>query len=543
MRSYIYLLLGLVSLTSCQLYDADLVIHNATVFTVNENFEVASAFAVKNGKFIAVGDEEIVKQYKAKATLDFNGLPVFPGFIDAHCHFYQLGLGQNQVELRGAKSIEEVVDRLRAHDQKNNPKVLVGRGWDQNLWEDKSFPTKTFLDNAFPDKMVVLERVDGHATWVNSVVLNKAGITASTQIDGGEVILKKGQPTGVLIDNASSLAYSVLPQPSRKEQIEALKQAEKIALSYGLTTVDDAGLNRSQLELIDSLHNTGDLKMRVYGMISNTKANLDHYLEKGISQTERLTIRSVKVYADGALGSRGAALKKPYHDDPTNRGLFITPAEEISTLAQLLSAKGFQMNTHAIGDAANQAVLDAYTEALEEVKDPRWRIEHAQVVDEGDLQKFGPKVIPSVQPTHATSDMEWADERLGSKRIKTAYRFKEMLDWSGSVALGTDFPVEKVNPLLTFYAAIARKDTLGAPTGGFQVENALSRSEALKGMTVWAAHANFEEQQKGSIEAGKVADFVLMTSNIMLVKESDILDSEVMATFLNGEMVYQRKRP
>lgn len=543
MRSYIYLLLGLVSLTSCQLYDADLVIHNATVFTVNENFEVASAFAVKNGKFIAVGDEEIVKQYKAKATLDFNGLPVFPGFIDAHCHFYQLGLGQNQVELRGAKSIEEVVDRLRAHDQKNNSKVLVGRGWDQNLWEDKSFPTKTFLDNAFPDKMVVLERVDGHATWVNSVVLNKAGITASTQIDGGEVILKKGQPTGVLIDNASSLAYRVLPQPSRKEQIEALKQAEKIALSYGLTTVDDAGLNRSQLELIDSLHNTGDLKMRVYGMISNTKANLDHYLEKGISQTERLTIRSVKVYADGALGSRGAALKKPYHDDPTNRGLFITPAEEISTLAQLLSAKGFQMNTHAIGDAANQAVLDAYTEALEEVKDPRWRIEHAQVVDEGDLQKFGPKVIPSVQPTHATSDMEWADERLGSKRIKTAYRFKEMLDWSGSVALGTDFPVEKVNPLLTFYAAIARKDTLGAPAGGFQVENALSRSEALKGMTVWAAHANFEEQQKGSIEAGKVADFVLMTSNIMLVKESDILDSEVMATFLNGEMVYQRKRP
>ena len=536
------MLLLLIGTTSCSDYNADLIIHNARIYTVNDSFELSSTLVVKDGKFIAVGGEELLENYSAAAILDLKGIPVYPGLIDAHCHFYQLGLTQEHVDLRGAKSVEEVITRLKAFTLTSDAKVLMGRGWDQNRWEDKSFPTKDILDENFPDKLVVLERVDGHAAYVNSNVLRAAEITKDTKVDGGEIVLDNNEPSGILIDKAADLAYAILPEPTRKEQITALQKAENIAFANGLTTVDDAGLNRSQLELIDSLHRSKDLKIRVYGMISNTPENLAHYLDKGIIQTDRLTIRSVKVYADGALGSRGAALKKPYADAKNSKGLFITPPEQIEDLAYRLAKKGFQMNTHAIGDAANAAVLSAYEKALSVSPDPRWRIEHAQVVDKVDLEKFGSKILPSVQPTHATSDMEWADERLGEKRVPTAYAYKELLDWSGRIALGTDFPVERVNPIHTYYAAVARKNLDGLPSGGYQMDNALSRSEALKGMTKWAAYANFEEDEKGSIEVGKMADFVLLTNDIMVLNDSELLATEVLATFVGGEMVYQRKQ-
>lgn len=531
-----------VLLYSCNNYDADLIIHNAKVYTVNEDFDVVSAVVVKEGKIIDVGEEKLVKKYNAAAVLDLKGLPVYPGFIDAHCHFYQLGMTEEQVDLRGVESLDKLVERIKTHQAKYNDAVILGRGWDQNLWANKVFPTKDILDQAFPGKLVILERVDGHAAYVSSAVLEKAKITADTKVDGGEVILVDGVPSGVLVDKASDLAYAILPAPSVEKSIRGLKKAEEIAFKNGLTTVDDAGLNRDILELIDSLHKSKDLKIRVYGMISNTQENLEYYLDKGITQSDRLTIRSVKVYADGALGSRGAALKEPYHDAKGNKGLFLTTPKEIERLAYLLADKGFQMNTHAIGDAANQVVLDAYKKALAIKEDPRWRVEHAQVVEKQDLEKFGPKVIPSVQPTHATSDMEWADERLGEERVKTAYTFKELLDWSGKLALGTDFPVEQVNPLNTFYAAVARRNNEGRPIGGYQMDNALSRSEALKGMTIWAAFANFEDDQKGSIEVGKVADLVLLTEDIMTINESAILSAEVLATLVDGNIVYQRKR-
>jgi len=536
------MLLLLIGATSCTNHNADLIIHNARIYTVNDSFELASSLVVKDGKFIAVGNEDLLEKYSAAAKLDLKGIPVYPGLIDAHCHFYQLGLAQEHVDLRGAKSVEEVIARLKAFASTSEAKVLMGRGWDQNLWELKEFPSKEILDKAFPDKLVVLERVDGHAAYVNSNVLTAAKITKDTKVEGGEVIIANNEPTGILIDKASDLAYAILPEPSREEQIIALQKAEKIAFANGLTTVDDAGLNRAQLELIDSLQRVNKLKIRVYGMISNTPENLAYYLDKGITQTDRLTIRSVKVYADGALGSRGAALKKPYTDEKKNKGLFITSPEKIEELAYILAKKGFQMNTHAIGDAANEVVLSAYKKALSVSPDPRWRIEHAQVVDKVDLQKFGSKILPSVQPTHATSDMEWADERLGEKRVANAYTYKELLDWSGRIALGTDFPVERVNPIHTYYAAVVRKDLNGNPAGGYQMDNALSRSEALKGMTKWAAYANFEEDVKGSIEVGKVADFVLLTNDIMVLNDSEILATEVLATFLGGEMVYQRKQ-
>ena len=542
MKKIFPLLLLTIFLVSCNNYNADFIIHNAKIYTVNENFDVASAVVVKEGKIIAVGQEDLVGQFNAPAVLDLKGLPVYPGFIDAHCHFYQLGMTQEQVDLRGSKSLEELVTRIKEHQAEVNDDVILGRGWDQNLWEEKVFPTKEVLDKAFPGKLVILERVDGHAAYVSSAVLENANISAETKVEGGEVILVDGVPSGVLIDKASDLAYAILPEPSTDKKIRGLKKAEELSFKYGLTTVDDAGLNRDVLELIDSLHKTEDLKIRVYGMISNNEENLAYYLDKGITQTDKLTIRSVKVYADGALGSRGAALKKPYSDAKSNTGLFLTTPEEIERLAYLLAEKGFQMNTHAIGDAANQVVLDAYEKALAISPDPRWRVEHAQVVEKQDLEKFGPKVIPSVQPTHATSDMEWADERLGEERVQTAYTFKELLDWSGKIALGTDFPVEKVNPLYTFYSAVARRDSEGKPLGGYQMENALTRSEALKGMTLWAAHANFEEQQKGSIEVGKVADLILLTEDIMTINESAILSAEVLATIVDGDIVYQRKK-
>ena len=536
------ILLLLIGATSCTNNNADLIIHNARIYTVNDSFELASTLVVKDGKFIAVGNDDLLEKYSAAAKLDLKGIPVYPGLIDAHCHFYQLGLAQEHVDLRGAKSVEEVIARLKAFASKSEAKVLMGRGWDQNLWEEKVFPSKEILDKTFPDKLVVLERIDGHAAYVNSNVLTAAKITKDTIVEGGEVIIANNEPTGILIDKASDLAYAILPEPSREEQIMALQKAEKIAFANGLTTIDDAGLNRAQLELIDSLQRVNKLKIRVYGMISNTPENLAYYLDKGITQTDRLTIRSVKVYADGALGSRGAALKKPYTDEKKNKGLFITSPEKIEELAYILAKKGFQMNTHAIGDAANEVVLNAYKKALSVSPDPRWRIEHAQVVDKVDLQKFGSKILPSVQPTHATSDMEWADERLGEKRVANAYTYKELLDWSGRIALGTDFPVERVNPIHTYYAAVTRKDLNGNPPGGYQMDNALSRSEALKGMTKWAAYANFEEDEKGSIEVGKVADFVLLTNDIMVLNDSEILATEVLATFLGGEMVYQRKQ-
>lgn len=527
---------------SCTEDNADLILHNGRIYTLNKSFEIATTMVIKDGKFIAVGDETLTSKYSASSSIDLMGIPVYPGFIDAHCHFYQLGLAQEQVELRGVTSVEALVERIKTQTKNSTSDVILGRGWDQNLWEDKSFPNKATLDAAFPDQYVVLERVDGHAAYVNTKVLEAAGISTQTQVEGGAVILENGQPSGILVDKAADLAYAILPQPTRQEQITALKKAEQLAFRNGLTTVDDAGLDRTQLELIDSLHKTNDLKIRVYGMIANRPENLDHYLEKGIIQTDRLTIRSVKVYADGALGSRGAALKTPYSDFPRSKGFFLTPKEEIEELAQQLAKKGFQMNTHAIGDAANKVVLDAYQQALASSMDPRWRVEHAQVVDPIDIQKFGSKIIPSVQPTHATSDMEWADERLGETRIQSAYTFKDLLDWSGKIALGTDFPVEKVSPILTFYAATVRKSVAGQPASGFQMNNALSRSEALKGMTIWAAYANFEEDQKGSIEVGKAADFVLLTNDIMTVNESNILDIDILATFLAGELVYERKK-
>jgi len=518
--------------------EVDLIVFNANVYTVDANFSKATSIAVKDGKIVAVADiEDINQKYKAKKELDVEGKTIVPGLIDAHCHFYGLGLTQQVVDLVGTSSFDEIVDKVVAFQKENPTNFIQGRGWDQNDWEVKEFPTKDKLDELFPDTPIALERVDGHAYLVNQKALDLAGITTSTEIEGGEIVKKDGKITGVLVDNPQRMIDAVIPQPNRATQIQALKDAERLCLDYGLTTVNDAGLYKSTIELIDSLQNAGELAIRVYAMVSNTKENLDYYLDKGIIKTDRLNVRSVKVYGDGALGSRGAALREPYSDKEGHFGAMITPVDQIEGLAERIAASEYQMNTHAIGDSANIVVLRAYKKALEGKPDRRWKVEHAQVISEADFDYFENGIIPSIQPTHATSDMYWAEDRLGEERVQGAYAFKTLLDKAGTVALGTDFPVEHVSPFLTFYAAVARQDLEKYPEGGFQMKDALSREETLKGMTIWAAHSNFEEGEKGSIEVGKFADFVILSDDIMTMPVDGIPNLKAEQVFVGGNQV------
>ncbi|MGC6284234.1 MAG: amidohydrolase [Polaribacter sp.] len=541
MKKLIILCLSIFTLSQCTSESVDLIVINSNTYTVNENFDTAQAFAVKDGKFVAVGsNEEIQSKFTATKTVDAENKTIVPGLIDAHCHFFRFGLQLQKVDLEGTKSYDEVLQRLSDFKDEKKVNYITGRGWDQNDWPVKEFPTKEKLDKLFPNTPVAVRRVDGHALLVNEAALQYSGLSETKfpkQVTGGEFITKNGKLTGVLIDRA--MDFIKIPEATKAEAINGLIEAEKINFSYGLTTVDDAGLGQLPINLIDSLQKAGDLKIRVYAMVSATQENLDHYIKKGIYKTDRLNVRSFKVYGDGALGSRGAAMKQPYSDRDNHFGALIYPPERYSEIAKQIAASDFQMNTHAIGDSANYWVLKVYEEALKSVnaKDRRWRNEHSQIVGMNDFELFE-NVIPSIQPTHATSDMYWAEDRVGAERIKGGYAFKKLLDTYGMVALGTDYPVEKVSPFLTFYAAVARKDLEGYPEGGYQMENALSREETLRGMTIWAAYSNFEENEKGSIEIGKFADFAILSHDIMKIEESKIPTTKAVATYVNGEKVF-----
>ncbi|GLU43980.1 amidohydrolase [Allomuricauda sp. NBRC 101325] len=536
MKKFLFISLAFLAFSCQPKEEVDLIVQNANVYTVDENFSKASSIAIKNGKFVAVGDaEDITQKYSAKEVLNAEGKTIVPGLIDAHCHFYGLGMNQQIVDLVGTQSFDEVVEKVVAFQKKRPSNFIQGRGWDQNDWEVKEFPTKEKLDELFPDTPVALRRIDGHALLVNQKALDMAGITVDTKTEGGEIVKENGKLTGVLVDNPMGLIYDVMPEIGKQQQIQALKDAEKLSLDYGLTTVNDAGLSRDIIELIDSLQQAGELSIRVYAMVSNYPENLDYFLNKGIIKTEGLNVRSVKVYGDGALGSRGAALREPYTDKPGHFGAMVTPVDQIEALAQRIAASDYQMNTHAIGDSANIVVLRAYDKALEGKSDRRWKVEHAQVISPSDFDYYEKGIIPSVQPTHATSDMYWAGDRLGPERVKGAYAYKELLDKAGLVALGTDFPVERVSPFLTFYAAVARQDLDQYPEGGYQMENALSREETLKGMTIWAAYSNFEEDEKGSIAPGKFADFVILSEDIMTAPLQNIPNIQAEQVFLGGK--------
>ena len=540
MRKTALLLLLIIFSVACE-KKVDLIVHNARVYTSDDNYTNVSSFVVDEGKFIEVGGEELVEKYKSKNTVNARGLPIFPGFIDSHCHLLSLGLKKFEVDLKGTKSFEEIIDKLKDYSSNKKLSVLRGAGWDQNYWDKKELPNKNVLDILFPDIPVVLTRIDGHAMLVNQQAIDMAGITIETKSEGGEIVRQNGKLTGVIIDSPMELIERIIPKYTRDEKIKALKSAEKICFEHGITTVDEAGLVKSDILLIDSLQKSKLFDLRVYAMVANDKKSLDYFFKNGPIRKDFLNVSSIKVYADGALGSRGAALKKSYTDKKNHYGSIIISLDSIKKLAIRALNNGFQMNTHAIGDHANSEVLKIYNDILSSTSDPRWRIEHAQVISDDDFPNFNEKIIPSVQPLHATSDMYWAEERLGKSRVKGAYAYKDLLDWSGRLALGTDFPVEDVNPIKTFYAAVSRKDLNQFPTGGYQSENALSRREALLGMTIWGAYANFEENLKGSITPGKYADFVILDRDIMEIETHRIPSARVVATILNGEIVYSTR--
>lgn len=540
MKRILLTLMGSLALFSCNMKDqVDLLVINATVYTVDDQFNTSEAFAIRDGAFVEVGtSKELRNKYDAHEILDAEGKAVFPGLIDAHAHFYGFGMQLQTVNLTGTKSFEEVVSRLVDFQERENSEFILGRGWDQNDWEVKEFPTKDTLDVLFPDTPVSLTRIDGHALLANQAALDLAGITAQTSVSGGEIILENGSPTGVLVDNPMGLVQRQIPASTTEQEVEALLEAQEVVFSYGLTTINDAGISRRTVELIDSLQQNGDLKVRIYAMLRNNKSNLDYYLDRGIYKTDYLNVRSVKVMADGALGSRGAALKEPYSDQHEQYGALLSSVEQFEETAARIARSDFQMNTHAIGDSANVVILKIYDSLLRGEADRRWKIEHAQIIDEQDFHYFNENIIPSVQPTHATSDMYWVKDRLGAQREEGAYAFKRLLDEAGIIALGTDFPVEEVSPFLTFYAAVARKDIEGWPSQGYRMDQALSREETLRGMTIWAAYSNFEEEEKGSIEPGKFADFIILDKDIMQISEEEIPSVKVEATFVAGEKVY-----
>ena len=532
----IVLILGLI--IGCTNKSIDSVVINAKIYTVNKDNFIAKSIAIDDGKIIEVSNENLDYKYNTKEILDVKGKVILPGLIDSHCHFYNLGLDQQVVDLRGTNSFDEIIQRLKIYDLNNDSNVIIGRGWDQNDWEIKKFPLNLKLNKNFENKIVVLERIDGHAYIVNNYALELAGIDENTMVRGGLVLLKNNKPTGVLIDAPMSMVDRILPDKTVKEKVNALKEAQEISFSYGLTTVDDAGLSPEIITIIDSLHKSDDLKIKIYAMVSVSKENIEFFKNNGKIKTPRLNVRSFKIYGDGALGSRGAALKNPYCDDPHNYGFLRTSIEDLKFYANEIANMDFQMNTHAIGDSTISILLKEYKKVLADIRDPRWRIEHSQVVDLNEFQFYDNKILPSVQPTHATSDMYWAYDRLG-KRIEGAYAFKDLLQSSQRIALGTDFPVEKVNPFHTFYSSIERKDLDGFPKNGFQMENALTRIETLKGMTIWGAYFNFEENEKGSLEVGKSADFIILDRNIMEIDADKIPNTQVLKTFIDGKLVYQ----
>ncbi len=538
------IILLMIIAVSCQNPDkADLLVHNAVIYTVDDGFSVAEAIAVKDGKILAVGtNEQILENYQAGDVIDAGGKPVYPGFIDGHCHYYGFGLGLIQsADLTGTSSFDEVIQVLQNFHEKHPYVWITGRGWDQNDWDVKEFPDNEMLNKLYPDNPVMLTRIDGHAILVNDEALRRAGIDENTVIPGGDIIKKDGKLTGILLDNAIDMMKAAIPEPKNKQVNDALIEAQTKCFGVGLTSVVDAGLDMEIINLIDSLQQSGSLKMRINAMVTPKKENLDIVFEKGPYHTDYLRVNSLKFYTDGALGSRGALMLEPYADDPDNTGLLLAEPDYFRDMFSQAYENGFQVNTHCIGDSATRLTLQLYGEVLKGENDRRWRIEHAQVVNPADLELFGKySVLPSIQGTHATSDMYWADERLGPERIKHAYAFKDLLAQNGLVVNGTDFPVEEIDPLNTFYSTVARKDKQGWPDGGFQMENALTREQTLRSMTIWAARGSFEEEIKGSLEPGKFADFVILDRDIMQIPIDDVPSVKVMATYSGGEKVFER---
>ena len=544
---------GLLAQSAAPTSPADLIVTNARVYTADDARPLVEAFAVRDGRITFVGSQREAAVLAGPATriVDAGGRTVIPGMVDAHAHFSGLAQTLRQVDLTGTTSLTEVIARVVAK-ARTVPKGtwITGRGWDQNDWGVTDFPTHDALSAALPDHPVLLERVDGHATYANMAAMKAAGVTAASKAPvGGQIITDtRGQPTGVFIDNASDVLERQVPAPTAAEYTSALKDAIALMHRWGLTGMHDAGATRGAIERYEALAKANELNLRLYVMIGDDAAALDHYFAKGPQSAlynGQLWVRAVKLYADGAMGSRGAALLEPYSDDPNNVGLLKSTQQHIRDIAERGLKAGFQVNTHAIGDRGNRVVLDAYEQALRAVPraDHRFRVEHAQILHYDDIPRFAQLgVIPSMQASHQTSDMYWIGKRLGPTRLFGAYAWQSLLQTGVVIPNGSDFPVEQVNPLISFHAAIARQDARDWPAGGWFPAQKMSREEALRSMTIWPAYAGFQEQSMGSITVGKYADFVILDMDIMRVPVELVLQASVRSTYVGGKSVYEAIR-
>jgi len=544
---------GLLAQSAAPNAPADLIVTNARVYTADDARPLVEAFAVRDGRITFVGSQREATVLAGPATriVDAGGRTVIPGMVDAHAHFSGLAQTLRQVDLTGTTSEAEVIARVLAK-ARTVPKGtwITGRGWDQNDWGVTDFPTHDALSAAIPDHPVLLERVDGHATYANMAAMKAAGVTAASKAPvGGQIITDaRGQPTGVFIDNASDVLERQVPAPTAAEYTSALKDAIALMHRWGLTGMHDAGATRSAIERYEALAKANALNLRLYVMIGDDAAALDHYFAKGPQSAlynGQLWVRAVKLYADGAMGSRGAALLEPYSDDPNNVGLLKSTQQHIRDIAERGLKAGFQVNTHAIGDRGNRVVLDAYEQALRAVPraDHRFRVEHAQILHYDDIPRFAQLgVIPSMQASHQTSDMYWIGKRLGPTRLFGAYAWQSLLQTGVVIPNGSDFPVEQVNPLISFHSAIARQDARDWPAGGWFPAQKMSREDALRSMTIWPAYAGFQEQSMGSITVGKYADFVILDMDIMRVPVEMVLQARVRSTYVGGKSVYEAIR-
>lgn len=545
----VLIVLSLSMVSSPAHAQAGFVLHNARIYTVDPDLPEAEALAVRGERILMVGtDEEVLAAYPDAERIDAGGRTVVPGLIDAHAHLMGLGTSMLQADLVGTTSKAEVVERLQAFAARLPTGTwLTGRGWDQNDWPEQAFPTRADLDAAFPERPVWLQRIDGHAAWANTAALGAVGLerlAAMADPEGGRIVRDAaGAPTGLFVDAAMGIVAQHIPAPSAAQQEEALRLALGEAARYGLTGVHDAGVDLQTIDLYRRAIDEGWFSLRLYGMIGGRGETFDALCAQGpiLDYGGRLTVRAVKYYIDGALGSRGAALLDDYSDDPGNRGLLMQEPEAFTEDVRRALLCGFQINTHAIGDRGNRVTLDAYEEAMAATGHTtgRHRIEHAQVVALDDIPRFVDlDVIASMQPTHATSDMYWAEERVGPERARGAYAWRAFLESGAVLAFGSDFPVERVDPLLGFYAAVTRQDADGWPEGGWHPDQVLTREEALSAFTFDAAYAAFQEDEVGSLEPGKRADFVLLSRDIMTIPAPEILQTQVVATYVGGRRVY-----
>jgi predicted amidohydrolase YtcJ len=552
-KKYLSFSLALFFGFSCAEPTKKTVYYNANGYTIeSDTLRPFSTLVVDGERVFAVGGEDLAEDYQATPSvtaIDLEGKTLLPGIIDAHGHVMGLGFQELQINLAGMTSLQGTLQALKEYAEAN-PELewIIGRGWNQTLWEENRFPTAVDLDQVIPDKPVWLSRVDGHAGWANSKAMQLAQVSSDTpDPDGGKIIRdSRGRPTGVFIDAAEGYVQRVVPESTREEQALALDAALTLLSSYGVTSVHDAGVGVETWGLYKQFAEQGKLRTRIYGMISGAGTIFDQLSNEGPIHSlynDRLALRSVKLYSDGALGSRGAALIEDYHDDPGNKGLLFIGQEEMNAMAEKVVAKGYQANIHAIGDAANRQVIDAlgYAQELHPRKDQRNRIEHAQIVALEDIGRFKElDLIASMQPTHATSDKNMAEDRVGSQRIKGAYAWQSFLAQGTIVASGSDFPVESANPFLGIYASITRKDIQGSPLNGWYAEEAMDRVQTLKSFTIDAAYAGFQEDVLGSLEPGKWADFIIIDQDIVTAPDSTLWQTKVLETWVAGKKVFDR---